>query len=441
MPPIKAIEALAELAASAGSKILPSRLKEVFESLAGKEGRAEISAQLERASGSAAPERDLLGNLSITDKASRISSLSPERAAITKSNEALVGHVTDLMPQVQNGKLDWILGGSSGVNALATSRRVSILDPTKLPSIVPTRTIDLPDAAIGSYENFVRKVGDFDAFVVNGGKNQFLQSPYIGSMEVGLPEAAKGALKAVGEARTSPLVQGVKMEFDNPEIAAIQYAGKTVYITGPGQLVGNKLRQVLLQYAPADAQKTTGDFAHLLDAASKIYTEQELVNFGSKAINRNSLLYGREVSVPWDRSEANTKFLGFLRKVVEADEKNGVFMRGLKIEPTESITAIRLLEKHPVPADKQAIANFINRHGDFVSSLDVKGSPERAMFLQQGGAGKARQSFLDMLDRLPSGTDKSGTSLLQQRIQAIDTQLEQTKNLPELTKIAKKTTG
>jgi hypothetical protein len=69
--------------------------------------------------------------------------------------------------------------------------------------------------------------------------------------------------------------------------------------------------------------------------------------------------------------------------------------------------------------------------------LDVKGSAERAMYLQQGGFGKAREAFMNMLDRLPAGTESSKSSMLQQRLQALDSKLVETKNLPELAKATK----
>lgn len=432
MPSIKALEALAEMAAAAGSKILPSRFGEIAESLASRAGLSsnKVLAQSGRAAEGGA---DNLAPIQITESSALKTALTPQQLALSQANESLVGHITSKIPQVQDGKLDWILGGSAASNALAKARSLTLLDTAQLPAIVPARSMALSAEASASYGRFLRPLGDVDAFVVNNGANRFLSSPYIGALEMELPDAAKGALTAVGEARSSRIMQAVKMEFDFPEVAAIEYAGKTVYLTGPGQLMGNKLRQVLFSYAPADARKLTGDFSHLLDGASSLYTEAELLQFGRQALQRNGLLYRREVNVPWDKSDANTKFLGFLRRVLESEERNGVYLRGLKVDPVDSMTAMRLFEKHPLAKDKSALADFINRHAERVQGFDIKGSAERSQYLMQSGTGKAAQKFLDVLDALPARTGGKDAGLAR-RLQELDIQLGKDFNLPALYK-------
>lgn len=426
MPPIKAIETIAGAAAESAAKALPSRAAIAAEAFAAKAGAGSAGK------GAANPAAaEILGGMKITDQSVNTAVAAQQRSEIMKANEVLVDHVTGLIPQVQRGKLDWILGGSTAVNALASARKIAILDSSRLPVIAPGKAMTLPEQAKASYGGFVRKVDDVDAFVVNGGKNRFLDSPYLASAEIHLPGTAHGALRAVGEQRTSRLMQAVKMEFDNPEIAAIQYAGKTVYVTGPAQLMTNKMRQVLLSYAPADARKMTGDFSHLLDAATSIYPEKTLLQYGRQALQRNDLLYRREILVPWDKTPENAKFVDYLRKVLESEEKNGGFLKGLKIDSVDSITAMRLFEKHQAAADKTAIAGFINRNADFVRKLDVKGSAEHALYVKQGGTGRASDTFFLMLDHLPANA-KAGA--LKQQLQELSSQLASTSNLPKLHK-------
>jgi hypothetical protein len=301
-----------------------------------------------------------------------------------------------------------------------------------LPAIVPAKTIELSDSASASYQQFVRKVGDIDAFVVNGGKNKFMSSPLLGSMDVDIPDSATAALKASGEARSAPLIQGVKMEFDKPEVAAIDIDGNTTYVTGPGQLLGNKLRQVLMSYSPAEAGKLTGDFSSLLDAASSIYSPPELIEFGKQALGRNDLLYRYDLLVPWDASANNAKYLGFLQKVLESEDRNGAFLKGLNISTKDSIAAMKVMDKHSVLEDKSAIAGFINRHSDFVQSLDIKGSPERSIYLQQGGAGKASEKLMEILNEV-----KPAPADVPAQLRAFDEHLSETSNLPELARLAR----
>lgn len=436
MPPLKAIETLAEIVADSGTKILPSRMAEVFESLSDKVGLTANKAIAQAGTGlegrSAASM--LSGELNIAELPALQAKLTAERAAITKANDALVNHVTSVMPQVQDGELDWILGGSSAGNALAGARSLTILDSASLPAIVPARTVELSDDAIAGFQSFVRQVGDIDAFIVNGGKNRYLTSPYVGSIEMSVPESASGALKHTGEARSTSLIQGVKMQFDQPEVAAIDIAGNTTYVTGPGQMLGNKLRQVLMGYSPAEAGKLTGDFSHLLDAASNIYSQPELVQFGKQAIERNSLLYRYELTVPWEQSANNAKYLGFLRKVLEAEEQHGSFLKGLNVDTKDSIATMKILERHPNVADKTAITEFINRHADFVRGLDVKGSPERSLYLQQGGGGKASEKFMALLyDVKPEPYPNS----VADQLRFFDSHLSQNSNLPQLAKLAR----
>ena len=418
----KVVETIASAAAEAAEQALPARVAMAAEAVAGKLATGAGKG----ASNPAAAE--ILGSMKITDQVAA-TVVNQQRVDIIKANEALVGHVTKLMPQVQQGNLDWILGGSSAVNALAAARKITILDAGKLPAIVPGKTITLSEQASNSFGSFVRRVDDVDAFVVNGGKNKFLESPYLVSAEINLPEAAHGALRAVGEARSSRLVQGVKMEFDHPEVAALEYAGKTVFVTGPGQLMTNKMRQVLLSYSPADSRKMTGDFAHLLDAAASIYPEKSLLQFGRQALQRNDLLYKKEVLVPWEKTAENSKFIDYLRKVLESEERNGTFLKGLKIDSADSITAMRVLERHQRTGDKAALAGFINRNSEFVRKLDVKGSAEHTMFRSQGGMGKASDTMFTALDSIPT---QARSGMLRQHLRDLETQLAQTKNLPAL---------
>lgn len=423
MPPIKTIETIAGAAAESAAKALPSRVVSAAELMAERVGVGSAGK-----AGANAAASEILGGMKLTDQVSS-AVIAQQRAEIAGANEVLVKHVTDLIPQVHRGKLDWILGGSTAVNALASTRKFAILDATRLPGINPGKTISMTEQASSSYAGFLRKVDDLDAFVVNGGKNRFLQSPYFSSADLHLPDTAHGALRAVGEQRTSSLIQAVKMEFEHPEIAAIEYAGKTVFVTGPAQLMTNKMRQVLMSYAPADARKMTGDFSHLLDAASSIYPERTLLQYGRQALARNDLLYKREILIPWDKTADNAKFVDYLRKVLESEGKNGGFLKGLKIDPTDSISAMRIFEKHPRTADKAAIAGFINRNSDFVRKLDVKGSAEHAMYRKQGGTGKASETFMQMIDDLPVQT-KPGA--LKQQLNELSGQLAKTSNLPAL---------
>lgn len=426
MPSIKAIEGLAEVAAEAAGKILPSRLQGVTEALSSKAGLGARSLEKNPSAGG------VLEPMTITDRAAFSSVLNGEQAKVLKANESLVGSVTDMLPQVQNGKLDWILGGSAATNALAGSRRLTFLDSSKLPAIVPTRIVELSNPAVNGFEGFVRRVGDVDAFVVNGGKNKFLGSPYLGAIQPNLPESAHAALTHVGEFRSSALVQGVKMEFARPEVAAIEYAGKTVFVTGPGQLLGNKMRQVMMSYSPSEAAKMTGDFTHLLDAAANIYTEKALLRFGRDGLQRNGLLYKHDVTLPWERSADNAQFLDYLRAVLESEGRNGRYLKGLNIEATDMVNAMRLFAKHPHSQDKAAMAGFINKHMDSVRSMDLRGSAERTWFLQQGGSGKATNTFMTMLDNMPASKQAGN---LAERLQVLDTKLKEGAALPALAKV------
>lgn len=424
MPSIKTVETIAGLAAETASKSLPSKLASAAaEALTEKVG-VRTAAKI----GSNPATAEILGTATVSEA---MIAAAVGRTEIMKANEALVGHVTDLIPQVQRGKLDWILGGSTAVNALASARKVTILEASRLPSITPGKTLTLPEHATSSYGRFVRKVDDIDAFVVNGGKNIFLESRFLRGVEMDLPATANGALRAVGEARSGRLMQAVTMKFDHPEVAAIEYAGKTVYVTGPSQLMTNKMRQVLMSYSPADSRKMTGDFGHLLDAAASIYPEKTLLQHGRQALQRNDLLYKREFIMPWDKTAENGKFVDFLRKVLESEEKNGSFLKGLKIDPTDSMTAMRLFEKHQRTGDKAAIAKFINSHSDFIRRLDLRGSAEHAMYRAQGGRGKASETFFVMLDEIPAAA-KPG--ILKEQLREMSLQLSKTANLPQLHK-------
>lgn len=431
MPPsLKALESMATKAAETAAELLPGKLAAASEALSSR----ALSPQLSKSLAESPAASEILSGVSIVENSLVSAPNLARRQQIARANEALVGHVTDVLPQAHQGKLDWILGGSTAVNALSQTSQMTLLNPSRLPLIVEGKTVNLPEAARSIYGSFTRQVGDLDAFVVNGGENRFLKSPYLSSAEVHLPEAAYAALTAVGEARTSRLVQPVLMRFSEPEVAAINYAGKTVYLTGPGQLMSNKMRQVLMSYAPADAPKLTGDFSHLLDAAASIYPEAALYKFAQQGLQRNGLIYRQNLTVPWDKSPDNSKFLDFLRRTLETQEKNGTYLKGLNIDSRDSIQALHLFAKHQNHADRLALQGFINRHADFVGKFDTAGTAERAMYLQQGGQGRASQSFLTMLESLPASSRAGGINGLNMQLKAVEMDLARNSNLPALAK-------
>ena len=345
MPPITAVEAAAKAVVDAAKGIHPERLWPFVTETFGARGvsQAGDGALESGAAGVKAGPKDELLN----------------------ANKALVRHVGDLVPQTVDGQLDWILSGSSASNLLADARKIDILDPTKLPQIVPIRTVEISDGARTAYLQMARRVGDVDAFAVNGGRNEFATSPFVRNMSVTVPDSAIPALKAVGEYRSEPLIQATHAVFEKPEIAAIDLGDRTVYTMGPGQQMGNKFRHVLRYYSPAEQQKMTGDFSHLLDAASNIYSDSEVLQFGRQAIAHNNLLYDGQVMAPWGRSADVEKFVGYMRKVLESEGRNGQYLRGLNIDSGSSLDAMRLFEKLPAAADKQAVADFINSQGAF----------------------------------------------------------------------------
>jgi hypothetical protein len=393
MPSLQVIEVAAELAANAAETIHPERLAPVIDQAFGK-GAGGVS-QI----GGAARNVETCAQASAKDE-------------ILTANKALVRHVGNLIPQATGGQLDWILGGSSASNLYADARQISILDPARLPQIAPIRTMELPDAARDAYRQMARRVGDVDAFVVNGGQNQFLRSAYVKSMNVGVPGDAVPALKTVGEYRSEPLIQPVLAEFTNPEIAAIDLGDRTVYTMGPGQQLGNKFRHVLRYYSPAEQQKMTGDFSHILDAASSMYSDSELLQIGRQAIQRNNLLYDGSVLAPWAKTDDVTKFVGYMRRVLESEDRNGQYLQGLNIDSRQALNAMRLFEKHASPADKQALADFINRQEAGATASTVSsGGPADTV--------KRTELLLRKLDKITPADDTAGATTVSQQLEQL----------------------
>ncbi|HEY9753881.1 MAG TPA: hypothetical protein V6C97_01825 [Oculatellaceae cyanobacterium] len=423
MPLLEVLEKTAELATTVGKEIPPGKLEAVIGEVFGKSEPALVEQAAAAKSVGTDSASKILGALELVEGPGVGRAVVPSRDEIIQANQALVSHITDLMPQASGGQLDWILGGSSASNVLAGARKFKLLDATKLPNIVPHKTVELSEGAVSAFQHLARQTGDLDVFVVNGGKNAFLNSQFVSSMKVAIPQEAEAALKAVGEARSQPLIQPVRMEFDNPQIAAVEAGDRTVYVTAPGQLLANKFRQVMRLYSPQEAGKTTGDFANLLDATSHLYSEPELLQLARQSVQRNNLLYEGELNVPWDKSPENLKFTGFMRKVFESEERNGQYLKGLKVDDVDSLNALRLFEKHPAPQAKQAIADFINEHGDAVRSLDIKGSAERALYVKQGGTGRASEAFMRILHALPASSEQGGADALTSQLQELKPRL------------------
>jgi hypothetical protein len=152
----------------------------------------------------------------------------------------------------------------------------------------------------------------------------------------------------------------------------------------------------------------TGDFSNLLDGASHLYSDSEVLQFGRKAIEHNNILYDGQVMAPWGRSDDVSKFVGYMRRVLESEGRNGQYLRGLNIDSGSSLNAMRLFEKFPAAADKQAVADFINGQEP----------------LMQGVApAKRSETLLNMLDKITPPGETAGAPTVSQQLEQVQRSL------------------
>jgi len=108
------------------------------------------------------------------------------------------------------------------------------------------------------------------------------------------------------------------------------------------------------------------------------------------------------------------KFVGFMRRVLESEERNGQYLRGLNIDSRHSLEAMRLFEKHAIPADKEAIANFINRQEAVMS-----GSTGSGLYPREAGSEKGTEALLRKLDNIKPAGETEGTTTVSKQLEQL----------------------
>lgn len=97
-----------------------------------------------------------------------------------------------------------------------------------------------------------------------------------------------------------------------------------------------------------------------------------------------------------------------MRKVLESEGRNGQYLRGLNIDSGSSLDAMRLFEKLPAAADKQAVADFINSQG---------------AFLKGGNPAKRSETLFRMLDNIKPAGETTGAPTLSQQLEHVQQSL------------------
>jgi hypothetical protein len=176
-------------------------------------------------------------------------------------------------PQVRSdGTLDYYFAGSIGNTLSLNAARLTELDASKLPGIVPLRTLQVPTPRLPTF-GFARKIGDMD-FVLNPERGGLYEQ--MGRLNEALDVSEINSFKAIAKYRESQILLDAKSFFySRPnDVVGINVNGKMMYAINPR----SALAQKTLDGVWDRGGKFVRDYQALFDGSRSIYSDESIIS-------------------------------------------------------------------------------------------------------------------------------------------------------------------
>ena len=283
--------------------------------------------------------------------------LSAEARDLTKSSQDIARMLSKEQPQLDaNGQLRYYFAGSLSMNLIASAGEFTELSGKR---------VFLNPEAKSMAADFVRKMHDVD-LVVTGAKTEFPATALKFS------EQSPSVLSAF---KKPPSVDRMPVDLFEARpgldrVVKVNIGDQEVFVTHPISMTGNKLGFALSNFEYGELPKLKGDFEKLIGVAKTLGSREEILQTaqaaldGSEPRTMNSL-----------RAQIyDPNYTGPLRDFVDdlvAQHPENKWLQNVNLTDTHSLATLRLLGKMGSDADKTALVDFMNKHGDLIDKFGV----------------------------------------------------------------------
>ncbi len=297
---------------------------------------------------------------------SRILTSPAQKQATAEAVAELAQILVKDRPQVNaEGRLQWYFAGSVGSNLLAGAERITELDGARLPGVFPARTLELAESAKQSLNAFVRPVGDVDLVTIPGYKRTY-RSGYSGPSYSDLTGKARAAFKSSSDGGN---ILFDSFHFTMQPPVAVRIDGQPIYVAHPAASAVTKMVGAMSEFPMIEAEKLSGDFAHLHAAARTIMSDTDLADLGVRTLQQYSSsgyrMYLHDYDPAW-----TGPIKTFTDDVINSHPES-IHLRGLGDSRTYALSLIRAISR--LPEDGQlALGQFIKDNKNMLESWSVE---------------------------------------------------------------------
>lgn len=313
----------------------------------------------------------------IKDSAGTTPITSDANARVRRSAAQLISELTTMHPQVVDGKVNYYLGGSLAIMALAEAGEFRLLDHKQLPAAEPIAgTRKLGAESTAALDRFTRKIGDLDFIPLDHYSNTEgrMTKGGGGPQVADFSPAARAALKqgAIGDPFMCDPVAAVNGDH---RIAVVKLNGNDVYINAPADALAYKVVHIMEKLGNCEANpKFAGDFNGLYDALKGHYTPEQLAARTNQILSGYNPKSANSLWVPEHSPEYTGQLKTFIDRVIQLNA-DASYLPGLQIGPERSLSVLRILNRLEGPIAKQQAIDLINAnrkgidHWELVDSL------------------------------------------------------------------------
>ncbi|HSX31583.1 MAG TPA: hypothetical protein VLE99_06735 [Candidatus Saccharimonadales bacterium] len=307
----------------------------------------------------------------------------------------LVSALVDQYPQTNEaGELNYAIAGSFAVMLLSQAEHIEVLDAARIPAVVVTGEIAVPDSAAKALQAFARAWGDLD----------YVSTPQYDRVRLESQRTLDSDPAAYDEARAKYLFKGPAEITEPPEAPTdvdapptdsvfveelddlmdsrtirIQVQGKDFYIVDPRILAGLKTAH-LLEGLNNDRSpgKYVTDLTVLLSGLVQIYTDEELLDASHDALMRYAPSNVNALNIPYRNRALTPALTGWIERAI-AQDNDATYLEQLQFGRERAVGVLKILHNYETPEAKQAIVDAMNSHRELIDVQEVDLNSEQTI--------------------------------------------------------------
>lgn len=365
------------------------------------------------------PSTAAIGNMAITAEHEKGNDPSPEQLKLLDASLDLAQTITDQYPQTdEEGRLDYAIAGSLAFMLLAQADSFEVLDMQRLPDVVPTQRIDIPEDASRTLKTFARHLGDFDYVQTKqyGEKKQeaaninYKTHPeeYEHSRKTllwkgGLPlDRLSDSGRDLLQLPEDNLLFSERVGNFSGETVKLTVGGRDFYIVDPRTMLAFKAVHLAESFdTSGKPEKYITDMTKLQKALGLIYGPEELAEKTHDTLFRTGVGIVNGLEVPYHNPALTEELREFMDAAIEVDE-DAHYLEHVQLSPERAIGVLKILHRYKSPEAKTQVITFINQYREQLDPWEVNKHSGRNIDLMAAFAESDPAVFAGFNKKLPS---------------------------------------